>query len=117
MTFCYLGSKVAGTSPILLQPRLSDFFLRLADDPALLVEHERDPRRSLAAAGFTDEQITSLLDGGIEGVRQAVATDVEADPLRRHLVVAPRMTVHTPTPDDDEPPSPTPPPQPDPERS
>ena len=27
------------------EPRLSDFFLRLADDPSLLEQYERDPKR------------------------------------------------------------------------
>lgn len=104
-------------SPTATEPRLSDLFLRLAEEPALLDEHERDPRLSLTKAGFTDGQIASVLAGGIERVRQSIENEVAADPLRRHLVVTPRMTVHTPTPDDDEPSPPQPPPQPEPERT
>jgi hypothetical protein len=103
-------------SPIQSSQRISDFFLRLADDPALLDAHAGDPRATMAAAGLTAEQIETVVQGGVLRVRETVEAEVAGDPLRRHLVVTPRMTVHTPTPDDDEPNPPQPPPQPEPER-
>ena len=104
-------------NPVQTPTRLADYFLRLADDAALMADQQRNPRATMAAAGLTEEQITRLLAGGIEGVRQAVESEIATDPLRRHVVTSPRMTVHTPTPDDGEPSPPEPPPQPEPERS
>ena len=49
------------------EPRLSDFYLRLADDPSLLEQYERDPEVALAAAGMTDAQIDAVLDGSERG--------------------------------------------------
>lgn len=95
-------------SPVATPERLSDFFLRLADDPARLDEHTRDPRATMAAAGLTAEQIDTVLTGDVDRVREAVEAEVAADPVRRHVVVTPRMTLHTPTPPP-EPPEPEPP--------
>jgi hypothetical protein len=106
------GSKVVDMSPVATPERISDFFLRLADDPALLDEHLHDPRATMAAAGLTPGQIDTVLRGDVDGLRQAVEEEIGADPARRHVVVTPRMTVHTPSPDDPEPP----PPPPEPER-
>lgn len=89
--------------------RISDFFLRLADEPALLAEHEHNPRRAMTGAGLTPGQIDTVLDGDVELVRQAVETEVAADPLRRHLVVVPRMTTLTPKPEPEPEPEPEPP--------
>jgi hypothetical protein len=40
------------------EPRLSDFFLRLADKPSLLEAYERDPRTTLATAGLPTPRST-----------------------------------------------------------
>jgi hypothetical protein len=104
-------------SQVVARPRISDFFLRLADDPALLAEHGRNPRRTMTSAGLTRGQIEAVLNGNLDRVRQTVEAEVAADPLRRHVVVMPRMTTHTPTPpepDEPEPDEPEPPPQPTP---
>ena len=97
------------------ESRLSDFFLRLADDPALLGAYERDPRAALGAAGLRNAQVDAVLEGGHQSVREALEAELSADPLRRRLVTAPRMTAHTPVPEPDgpepepEPPEPEPP--------
>jgi hypothetical protein len=101
-------------SQVVSPPRISDFFLRLADDPALLAEHGRDPRRTMTSAGLTRGQIEAVLNGDLDHVRQAVEAEVAADPLRRHVVVMPRMTTHTPKPPEPGEPEPEPPPRPTP---
>jgi hypothetical protein len=84
------------------EPRLSDFFLQLADDPALLEEYERDPEVALAAAGMTDAQIDAVLSGS-EGVRSALEAELASEPGMRRLVTAPRMmTQGDGGPDDDD---------------
>jgi hypothetical protein len=94
-------------------PRLSDFFLRLADERALLDEHTRDPAPTMAAAGLTVEQIDTVLAGDVDRVREALEAEVTADPSRKHVVVTPRMTLHTPKPGPPDPPDPPgPPPKP-----
>jgi hypothetical protein len=101
-------------SQVVSPPRISDFFLRLADDPVLLAEHGRDPRRTMTSAGLTRGQIEAVLNGDLDHVRHAVEAEVAADPLRRHVVVMPRMTTHTPTPPEPGEPEPEPPPRPTP---
>ena len=73
------------------EPRLSDFFLRLADDPSLLERYERDPEAALAAAGMTHAQIDAVVRGGSDAVRSALETELAAEPALRRLVTAPRM--------------------------
>ena len=83
-------------------PRLSDFFLELADDPSLLQRFERDPEAALAAAGMTDAQIDAVR-GGSDAVRSALETELAAEPALRRLVTAPRMmTQGDGGPDDDD---------------
>jgi len=82
------------------EPRLSDFFLRLADDPSLLEAYERDPQTALAAAGL-DTQIDAVL-GGPDAVRAALETELASDPALRRLITTPRMS--TEGPEDPEPP-------------
>jgi hypothetical protein len=85
------------------EPRLSDFFLRLADDPSLLDAYERDPRTTLAAAGLPDAQIDAVL-AGPDAVRTALETELTRDPALRRLIVTPRMTTEGPDePEPDEP--------------
>ena len=82
--------------------RLSDFFLRLSDDPSLLEEYERDPQAALAAAGMTDAQIDAVL-GGSAAVRSALEDELAGEPALRRLVTAPRMmTQGDGGPDDDD---------------
>lgn len=84
------------------EPRLSDFFLRLSDDPSLLEEYERDPLAALAAAGMTHAQIDAVL-GGSDAVRSALEGELAGEPALRRLVTAPRMmTQGDGGPDDDD---------------
>ena len=76
------------------RPVLADVFLRLADDPDLLAEYDRDPRAVLEREGLSDEQIDSVLTGSPEDVRLVVERELEADPTRRRLITTPRMVVH-----------------------
>lgn len=68
--------------------RLSDFFLRLSDDPTLLEEYERDPAAALAAAGMSRAQIDAVL-GGSDAVRSALEAELAGEPALRRLVTAP----------------------------
>ena len=82
--------------------RLSDFFLRLSDDPTLLDEYERDPPAALAAAGMSGAQIDAVL-GGSDAVRSALEAELAGEPALRRLVTAPRMmTQGDGGPDDDD---------------
>jgi hypothetical protein len=95
------------------EPRLSDFFLRLADDPSLLEEYGRDPHTMLAAAGLGDTQIDAVL-GGPDAVRFALETELEHDPALRRLVTAPRMSTEGgDEPDEPDEPEPDEPDEPD----
>ena len=95
--------------------RVSDFLLRLADEPALLDAHRRDPRSTLQAAGFADDVVASFLSGP-EGVAAIVNRELAADPQHRRLIVLPRMTLETtPAPDEPGPPPQPPPPPPQPQ--
>lgn len=80
--------------PVAPAPRISDFFLRLGDDPDLLAEYGRDPGRTLAAHGLTAEQVEIVLAGDVQTVRRVVESEFATDPLRRRLVQTPRMVVH-----------------------
>jgi hypothetical protein len=82
--------------------RLSDFFLRLSDDPTLLEEYERDPAAALAAAGMSGAQIDAVL-GGSDAVCSALEAELAGEPALRRLVTAPRMmTQGDGGPDDDD---------------
>jgi hypothetical protein len=97
--------------------RITDMFLRLAEDPALLSEFARDPRVALEAAGLTDTQVATVLTGDADTVRTAVADEVARDPVRRQILVAPRMTIYKPEPDSEPEPEPEPDSEPEPEQA
>jgi hypothetical protein len=83
------------------EPRLSDFYLRLADDPSLLEQYERDPEAALAVAGMTDAQIDAVLDGS-DAVRSVLEAELAGEPGLRRLVTEPRMMTMGPPEDEDE---------------
>jgi hypothetical protein len=76
------------------RPPLANVFLRLADDPDLLGEYDRDPRAVLQREGLSDEQIDAVLHGSPQGLRLVVDRELEADPARRRLITTPKMIVH-----------------------
>ena len=82
---------------VVSEPRLSEFFLRLADDPSLLETYERDPRTTLAAAGIGDAQIDAVLSGS-----EAVRSELAREPALRRLVTEPRMSTEGADDDDDD---------------
>jgi hypothetical protein len=86
--------------PTASAPRLTDFYLRLADDPFLLEAYERDPRRVLADAGLAAAEIEALLESP-ERARAALDAEVSSHPDLRRLVVTPRMKTMGPDDDDD----------------
>ncbi|HYX88977.1 MAG TPA: hypothetical protein VE753_06380 [Gaiellaceae bacterium] len=93
---------------------ITDFFRRLADEPELLAEYARDPERTMASAGLDPAQIATVLEGDPHTLGGAIADEFAADPVRRRLIVTPRMVIHTPlpAPEPTEPPEPSkPPPQ------
>ena len=77
------------------EPRLTDLFLRLADDPSLLEAYGRDPRSALAAAGLGAAEIDTALRSP-EAMRTAVEAELTTDPALRRLVTTPRMSTETP---------------------
>jgi hypothetical protein len=77
---------------------LTDFFLRLGEDRALLTEFERDPYRALVDAGLAGDQITAVLHGGHQDVRLALEEELVRDPVWRHVLTPTRMTKPTSTP-------------------
>lgn len=79
------------------EPRLSEFFLRLADDPSLLETYERDPQTALAAAGLGNAQIEAVLSGS-----EAVRSELAREPGLRRLVIEPRMSTEGDDGDDDD---------------
>jgi hypothetical protein len=85
--------------PTASAPRLTELYLRLADDPSLLEAYERDPRRALADAGFASAEIDAVLESP-ERIRAALDAEVASHPDFRRLVVNPRMKTMTPEPDD-----------------
>ena len=82
-------------------PRLTELYLRLADDPSLLEAYERDPRRALADAGFASAEIEAVLESP-ERVRAALDAEVSSHPDLRRLVVSPRMKNMVADDDDDD---------------
>ncbi len=89
------------------EPRLSDFFLRLADDPSLLEAYERDPQTALAAAGLGKAQIDAVV-GGPDAVRSALETELTRNPALRRLITTPRMSTEGPEDPEPEPDEPEP---------
>jgi hypothetical protein len=84
---------------------LTDFFLRLGEDPARLTAFERDPERELLAAGLAEDQIAAVLHGGHQDVRLALEAELTRDPVWRHVLTPTRMTKPTwapPKPDGDD---------------
>src|SRR5919108_3295117 len=82
-------------------PRLTELYLRLADDPSLLEAYERDPRGALADAGFAAAEIEAVLESP-ERARAALDAEVSSHPDLRRLVVSPRMKTMVTEDDDDE---------------
>ena len=87
--------------PTASAPRLTDFYLRLADDPFLLEAYERDPRRALADAGLAATEIDAVLESP-DRVRAALDAEVSSYPDLRRLVVSPRMKSMVTEDDDDD---------------
>ena len=83
-------------SPVADATRITDLFLLLGEDPTLLREFERDPRRLLADSGLDDTAMSTVLAGDSDAVRAAVEEEARSDPARRHHVVTPRMCVILP---------------------
>ena len=86
--------------PTASPPRLSELYLRLADDPSLLEAYERDPRGALADAGFAAAEIEAVLESP-ERARAALDAEVSSHPDLRRLVVSPRMKNMADDDDDD----------------
>ena len=82
-------------------PRLTELYLRLADDPSLLEAYERDPRGALADAGFAAAEIEAVLESP-ERARAALDAEVSSHPDLRRLVVSPRMKNMVTDDDDDD---------------
>jgi hypothetical protein len=82
-------------------PRLTELYLRLADDPSLLEAYERDPRGALADAGFAAAEIEAVLESP-ERARAALDAEVSSHPDLRRLVVSPRMKNMVADDDDDD---------------
>ena len=82
-------------------PRLTELYLRLADDPSLLEAYERDPRRALADAGFAAAEIEAVLESP-DRARAALDAEVSSHPDLRRLVVTPRMKNMVTDDDDDD---------------
>ena len=86
--------------PTASAPRLTEFYLRLADDPLLLGAYERDPRRALADAGLAAADIDAVL-ASPERARTVLDAEVSSDPDLHRLFRTPRMTTME-GPDDDD---------------
>ena len=87
--------------PTASPPRLTDFYLRLADDPLLLDAYERDPRRALADAGLAATEIDAVLESP-DRARAALDAELSSEPELRRLVTTPRMSTETPDDDGDD---------------
>jgi hypothetical protein len=74
---------------------LTDFFLRLGEDRALMTEFERDPKRVLVDAGLAGDQVAAVLQGGHHDVRLALEAELVRDPVWRHVLTPTRMTKPT----------------------
>ena len=93
--------------------RVSDFFLRLGDDSGLLAEYSQDPGGTMAAAGLSAKQITTVLAGAPESVRDLVDREIAADPVRRRRIVMPRMVIMAEPEEPEEPEEPVEPEEPE----
>ena len=71
--------------PTASAPRLTEFYLRLADDTSLLEAYERDPRGTLADAGFAAAEIDAILESP-DRARAALDAELSSDPDLRRLV-------------------------------
>lgn len=71
-------------------PRLTDLFLRLGDDEALLAEYERDPAAVLAAQGIEATAARAAAEGDLEAVRAVIAEENRPQPQRFRYEPAPR---------------------------
>jgi hypothetical protein len=87
--------------PTASAPRLTEFYLRLADDPSLLEAYEQDPRRALADAGLATAEIDAVLESP-DRARAALDAELSCDPDLRRLVATPRMTTQKPDDDGDD---------------
>ena len=87
--------------PTASAPRLTEFYLRLADDTSLLEAYERDPRGTLADAGFAAAEIDAILESP-DRARAALDAELSSDPDLRRLVATPRMTAQKPDDDGDD---------------
>ena len=81
-------------------PRLTELYLRLADDPSLLEAYERDPRGALADAGFAVAEIDAILESP-DRARAALDAELSSDPDLRRFVSGPRPATHGPDGGDD----------------
>lgn len=86
-------------SPVAEAKRITDFYLVLGEDQALLTDYLRDPQRVLESSGLGDDAIATLLAGDPDAVRSAVANEVASDPVLERHAVRPRMCIMA---DDDE---------------
>jgi hypothetical protein len=87
--------------PTASPPRLTDLYLRLADDPSLLEAYQRDPQRALAEAGFGGDEIDTILQSP-DRARAALDAELSTDPQFRRLVITPRMSTEGDDGDGDE---------------
>jgi hypothetical protein len=78
-------------SPVAEAKRITDFYLVLGDDQALLADYLRDPSAVLERSGLDDDAIATLLAGDPDAVRTAVSVEIASDPLRQRHAVRPRM--------------------------
>ncbi|HJQ73337.1 MAG TPA: hypothetical protein VJ814_00505 [Gaiellaceae bacterium] len=63
--------------------RLTDLFLGLGDDEALLAEYARDPAAVLAAHGIDAAAARAAAEGDLEAVRALIADENRAEPRYR----------------------------------
>lgn len=69
--------------------RLTDLFLRLGDDEALLAEYERNPAAVLAAHGIGGAAAQAAAEGDLEGVRAVIADENRPQPRYRFEPASP----------------------------
>jgi hypothetical protein len=63
--------------------RLTDLFLRLGEDEALLADYERDPAAVLAAHGIGAAAARAATEGDLEALRAEIADESRAEPRYR----------------------------------
>ena len=59
---------------------VTDFYVRLGEDEALLEEFERDPQASLEGAGFSADALAVLLEGDLDTIRATVRDETRNAP-------------------------------------